>query len=378
MSGWRGDIRVVLVVVLVSTRDSPSTRRWFVSTCFCLASENATQPCSSKAPWATPSNSPPIPTAWVVERLFNCGLEPPNFNSKSDSDLDLHLQCVQLGYPIITHTISSIPTMTTPTSFSTQTFCGSNVESFESSSSQRGPSHYTDSLPGDHDTSTTTGSTMSNLTNGKVDKSSEMHSKVVSRYSSVPTTRVIVRSQLAIYLAQANLNSVLFKGFMGNGFTAGGQRAATVNGTSSFPSFEIHNSTSLPSFFHPVENFHGFPTRILGPELMDEFHDQSLRFAARIITETISKIDLSAMSSSSLPVLSRKRLGLRGEEAYCHSGISVCAVFDGAVLIFRTCRNKPLAVIGGGDFAVGEAACTSCSWRLSSIFSSTSHVFCYQ
>ncbi|THV01520.1 hypothetical protein K435DRAFT_775979 [Dendrothele bispora CBS 962.96] len=42
-----------------------------------------------------------------------------------------------------------------------------------------------------------------------------------------------------------------------------------------------------------VENFPGFPTRILGPELMDKFCEQSLRFGTRIITETISKIDLS-------------------------------------------------------------------------------------
>ncbi|THU95277.1 hypothetical protein K435DRAFT_859739 [Dendrothele bispora CBS 962.96] len=84
---------------------------------------------------------------------------------------------------------------------------------------------------------------MSPLTNGKVDKSSEMHFKVITG------------SQPAIYLTQAHLN---LEGFMGNGFAAGGQRTTTVN----------------------VENFHGFPvpTRILGPELMDKFHEQSLRF----------------------------------------------------------------------------------------------------
>jgi len=49
---------------------------------------------------------------------------------------------------------------------------------------------------------------------------------------------------------------------------------------------------------------------------------------------------------------SAKRLGLKGEDMYWQSGISACAVCDGAVPIFR---NKPLAVIGGGDSAAEEA-----------------------
>ncbi|THU89494.1 hypothetical protein K435DRAFT_802700 [Dendrothele bispora CBS 962.96] len=139
---------------------------------------------------------------------------------------------------------------------------------------------------------------------------------------------------------------------MANGFAADGQRTATVNGTSSFPSFEIHNSTSLLSFPHPIENFHGFPTRILGPKLMDKFREQFLRFGTRIITETISKIVLShrpfqywregqgdeepemADTVTVATGTSAKGLGLKGEEAYWQSGMSACAVFDGAVTIF--------------------------------------------
>ncbi|THV03414.1 hypothetical protein K435DRAFT_774957 [Dendrothele bispora CBS 962.96] len=63
--------------------------------------------------------------------MFSCDLDTPNFNSNSDLDLDSHPQCVQSGYSIITHMISSIPTMTTSTSFSTQTFSGSNADFFE-------------------------------------------------------------------------------------------------------------------------------------------------------------------------------------------------------------------------------------------------------
>jgi len=139
---------------------------------------------------------------------------------------------------------------------------------------------------------------------------------------------------------------------MANGFAAGGQLTTTTD----------------------VENFPGFPSGVLGPELMDKFRAQSLRFGTRIITETVSKIDLSrrpfrywreyqedaepetADSIIMATGASAKRLGLRGEQTYWQSGISACAVCDGAVPIFR---DKPLAVIGGGDSAAEEATCGS-------------------
>jgi thioredoxin reductase (NADPH) len=106
--------------------------------------------------------------------------------------------------------------------------------------------------------------------------------------------------------------------------------------------------------------------------MMDKFRAQSERFGTTIITETVSKLDLSArpfkywregeeddaeaFETADTIIMatgaSAKRMNLPGEETYWQSGISACAVCDGAVPIFR---NKPLAVIGGGDSAAEEA-----------------------
>lgn len=141
---------------------------------------------------------------------------------------------------------------------------------------------------------------------------------------------------------------MLYEGFLANGIAAGGQLTTTTD----------------------VENYPGFPGGVGGTELMDSMRKQSERFGTTIITETIAKVDLSKRpfkywteyaedeephTADAVIIAtgaSARRLGLPGEEQYWQSGISACAVCDGAVPIFR---NKPLVVIGGGDSAAEEA-----------------------
>lgn len=170
-----------------------------------------------------------------------------------------------------------------------------------------------------------------------------MHSKVVI-IGSGPAGHTA-----AIYLARANLNPVMFEGFLANGFAAGGQLTTTSD----------------------VENFPGFPDGIQGTEMMDKFRAQSMRFGTQIITETISRLELGSrpfkywrqdgenpedVETADTIILatgaSARRMDLPGEGTYWQSGISACAVCDGAVPIFR---NKPLVVVGGGDSAAEEA-----------------------
>lgn len=76
----------------------------------------------------------------------------------------------------------------------------------------------------------------------------------------------------AIYLARANLDPVMFEGFMAAGVAAGGQLTTTTE----------------------IENFPGFPAGLSGPELMDAMRKQSEKFGTKIHTETISRVDFSA------------------------------------------------------------------------------------
>lgn len=147
----------------------------------------------------------------------------------------------------------------------------------------------------------------------------------------------------AIYAARANLNPVMFEGFMAGGVAAGGQLTTTTE----------------------VENFPGF-TSIDGTELMNKMREQSIHCGTKIRTETIEKVDFSsrpfkvytedAMIEASSVIIATgataKRMHVPGEEFLWQRGISACAVCDGALPLFR---QQTLVVIGGGDTALEEA-----------------------
>lgn len=147
----------------------------------------------------------------------------------------------------------------------------------------------------------------------------------------------------ALYSARANLEPVLFEGFL-NG-PAGGQLMTTTE----------------------VENYPGFPEGITGPELMANFRKQAERFGTTYLTEDVLGVDFTQhpykIIGRETTVIAEavilatgaraRRLDIPGtrDGEFWQKGVTACAVCDGAMPIFR---NKPLFVIGGGDSAIEE------------------------
>ena len=143
----------------------------------------------------------------------------------------------------------------------------------------------------------------------------------------------------AIYAARAALNPVVFEGALNSG-------GALMNTTE-------------------VENFPGFPDGVMGPDLMDQMRSQAEKFGAQLISDDAEAVDLTGkvkkVTDSAGKVWEAKAvilamgsgyrtLGVEGEERLSGRGVSWCATCDGAFF-----RDKPIAVIGGGDSAVEEA-----------------------
>ncbi|MSO59596.1 MAG: thioredoxin-disulfide reductase [Ilumatobacteraceae bacterium] len=147
----------------------------------------------------------------------------------------------------------------------------------------------------------------------------------------------------AIYTARASLAPLVIEG--------------ELSSTSDQPGGQLMLTTE-------VENFPGFPTGIMGPELMTNFRDQAERFGTEFITDKVTRVDFSARpfrvwirdteyTANSIIVSTGAQslmLGLPEEESLIGHGLSTCATCDGFFF-----RNQEIAVVGGGDSAIEEA-----------------------
>jgi thioredoxin reductase (NADPH) len=108
-------------------------------------------------------------------------------------------------------------------------------------------------------------------------------------------------------------------------------------------------------------------TGVSGPELVELIRAQAVHFGTRVVSDDIIDVDFSRSPYKLIGAAGNiyetqtvviatgavaNFLGLESENRFKNRGVSACAVCDGALPRFR---NKPLAVIGGGDAAVEEA-----------------------
>jgi thioredoxin reductase (NADPH) len=143
----------------------------------------------------------------------------------------------------------------------------------------------------------------------------------------------------AIYAARAQLKPIIYEGSV----TAGGA---------------LMNTTE-------VENFPGFPTGVMGPELMESMRKQVERFDCKIVTDDIVEMKLTGAikevtdgSGNTVKAKSvilamgsaYKEIGLPNEKRLSGRGVSWCATCDGFFF-----REQVIAVVGGGDSAMEEA-----------------------
>ncbi len=142
----------------------------------------------------------------------------------------------------------------------------------------------------------------------------------------------------AIYAARAMLDPVLIQGIQ-----PGGQLTITTD----------------------VENYPGFADVIQGPWLMEQMEKQAAHVGTRIVTDLVTKVDLSSRpfrltcdsgdtylaETLILATGAQARwLGIASEEKFKGFGVSACATCDGFFY-----RGKNVVVVGGGNTAVEEA-----------------------
>ena len=142
----------------------------------------------------------------------------------------------------------------------------------------------------------------------------------------------------AIYVARAGLEPLVVEGLQG-----GGQLTQTTE----------------------VENFPGFAEPIAGPALMEAMRRQAERCGAAFLMDEVQSADLTGdvkkletMMNGTLEAravilctgASARWTGAPGEATYRNRGVSACATCDGAFF-----KGKDVAVIGGGDTALGDA-----------------------
>jgi len=113
-----------------------------------------------------------------------------------------------------------------------------------------------------------------------------------------------------------------------------------------------------------VENYPGFPDGVSGPELGQLMEKQGKKYGLEVLYAQVQEVELEGkiktVKTSNGEYTAKAiilaggsqhaKLGVPGEQELLGKGVSYCAMCDGAFF-----RDKPIAVVGGGDAAITEA-----------------------
>src|SRR2546423_4697979 len=144
----------------------------------------------------------------------------------------------------------------------------------------------------------------------------------------------------AVYGARANLEPLVIEGFLWGGL--------------------LQQTTD-------VENYPGYPDGVMGPEMMQQFRDQAERFGARLLTDQVTRLELTDEPGGIHRVYvgdeehrartvvlamgaEHRKLGIPGEDKLGGRGVSYCATCDAAFF-----KDRETIIVGGGDSATEEA-----------------------
>ena len=142
----------------------------------------------------------------------------------------------------------------------------------------------------------------------------------------------------ALYASRSGLNPILVSGSQ-----IGGQLTITTE----------------------IENFPGFAESITGPELMENMRKQAQKLGVTIVDDKITEVDFNkhpfvctsengnTFTAQTVIICtgsSARWLELPSEKKFIGFGVSACATCDGFFY-----RNRPVAVVGGGNSAAEEA-----------------------
>lgn len=142
----------------------------------------------------------------------------------------------------------------------------------------------------------------------------------------------------ALYAGRADLEPIVFEGP-----EPGGQLMTTTD----------------------VENFPGYPSGVMGPQMMQDFREQASKFGADLRYGLVTNIEFGerpykltidekteifAHAVIISTGASAMWLGIESETRLRGKGVSACATCDGAFF-----RNQHVIIVGGGDTAMEEA-----------------------